>query len=153
MGLAFRRKWPSHGHVDDGKRFGAMSSAKRERKPRVASKVKQPRQNRNWFGGPPEPKEATAPREVLPPPDCKPVTLMDRTSHQCGWVLGETTGPDTLMCGAPKEFEAAYCAYHARIAVVTSSGERPRQSYLMRKLIGITADKLANSMRIEDEAA
>ena len=57
------------------------------------------------------------------PPQCAPVTLMDRTSHQCGWILGATAGPLSLMCGAPKALGPPYCTFHADISRGHSSPE------------------------------
>lgn len=50
-------------------------------------------------------------------PVCEPVTLLARTSHQCGWPLGATDGPNTIMCGAAKRAGPPYCGYHARMAL------------------------------------
>lgn len=55
-------------------------------------------------------------------PDCAPVTLLDRSQSQCGFILGEPKGPETLMCGAPKELPdghshgSVYCTYHLSLA-------------------------------------
>lgn len=52
----------------------------------------------------------------------KPVRLMDLTPFQsepgqCRWIIGDTCGPETLHCGAPKVSpEVAYCDHHARVA-------------------------------------
>jgi hypothetical protein len=71
--------------------------------------------------------------ELPAPPLSEPtsannVTLMERTAFQCGWVVGDTAGPETLMCGAPKDIEATYCPYHSGRAVSRSPNigrERP----------------------------
>lgn len=65
-------------------------------------------------------KAFAEPPELRPdppkPPDCEPVTLMARTSHQCCWPLGTPNGPDTLMCGAGKPAELPYCRWHQDMA-------------------------------------
>lgn len=74
---------------------------------------------------PPELTSKPLPPEPSTPPTCEPVTLMDRTPIQCGWILGETAGPATLMCGAPKDIEATYCGYHRAVSRGVGGWARP----------------------------
>jgi GcrA cell cycle regulator len=81
--------------------------------------------------------EVPAPRpQSLPPPDARPVTLVERGNRQCSFVLGEVDGGDTLMCGAPKEFGESYCDHHTEIAYELPapawSAERRARFFLAR---------------------
>ena len=87
------------------------------------------------------PKPARMPPERPMPPQCAPVTLLDRTSHQCCWVLGTPAGPASLMCGAPKELEPPYCSFHSDISRGQSGGPHDfkRFSTFRKFLPAITA--------------
>jgi GcrA cell cycle regulator len=50
-------------------------------------------------------------RAWLPLPGTNPVTLVERTLHQCAWPVGET-----LFCGEPKSQRRPYCSAHCRLA-------------------------------------
>ena len=53
-------------------------------------------------------------------PTCEPVTLLDRTVHQCCWPVGDGVGRDLRMCGAPAHSRMvngemrlhSYCEFH-----------------------------------------
>jgi hypothetical protein len=49
-------------------------------------------------------------------PAARPVRLLDRGERQCGFVLGEPAGGETLMCGAPTGLGESYCDHHTEIA-------------------------------------
>ena len=53
--------------------------------------------------------------EVIMPPECKPVSIMDHQPSQCGWVIGDPAGPATLMCSDHKVAGKYWCAFHNQI--------------------------------------
>jgi hypothetical protein len=59
------------------------------------------------------------------PPTCEPVTLLARSDFQCAYPIGETAGPDTLMCGGHVEGRSL-CAYHLARCWVGSDPKRRR---------------------------
>jgi GcrA cell cycle regulator len=65
---------------------------------------------------PPLPTDGWIPPERPLPQEAKPVTLMLRTAGQCCWIIGETCGPQTMMCGASKSVDVSYCTHHTAIA-------------------------------------
>jgi GcrA cell cycle regulator len=56
------------------------------------------------------------PASIRPAPEARPVRLLDRGERQCGFVLGEPAGGETMMCGAPTGPGESYCDHHTEIA-------------------------------------
>lgn len=84
---------------------------------------------------------AFEPRVVpqTPPDPALQVTLMDRTAHQCGFVIGEPHGGSTLMCGTPKPLEANWCAYHKAIVYNPERPKRKRGGFqMLSQFTGVT---------------
>jgi len=87
-----------------------------------------------------EPDVVALPSESPEPFKCRRVTLMKRTEHQCGWIIGATAGPKTKMCGAKKEIGVSYCAFHAKLSRGHSAPEwTPERRAKFLKSTGIGA--------------
>ncbi len=68
------------------------------------------------------------------PDDSTRVTLLARQPHQCCWPLGGVKGPDTIMCGAPRDGDHSYCGFHVAVATGKGGSERPDVSFRLRKM-------------------
>lgn len=79
------------------------------------------------------PRPPTKVAERPAPLESAPVTLLARQPHQCCWPLGETNGPDTIFCGAPKAGEHSYCGFHNAVARGAGGWERPDVSLRLVK--------------------
>jgi hypothetical protein len=76
---------------------------------KLPKKIERLPRKRTWR--PSIPKPPTLFVEAPLPPESQRVTLIDRTNFQCSYVIGNSDGPDTLMCGAPVVGKSL-CAYH-----------------------------------------
>lgn len=68
------------------------------------------------------------------------VSLMDRKSHQCCWIIGEVHGADTMYCGARKVDGSSFCPRHHRMAyrkspIHVTDEERTRRAAHWRKIV------------------
>lgn len=63
-------------------------------------------------------RPAPAPPPAAAPCGAEEVPFLDRTSAQCGWIVGDDPGPWALCCGAPKPAHPGipYCPHHTRLA-------------------------------------
>lgn len=71
----------------------------------------------------------SGPVVIIEPPlpsDCHPVTLMDRTPQQCTWVIGDTKGPETMQCGAPRVGEGSWCLYHRALGFTSAAPRKAK---------------------------
>lgn len=98
------------------------------------------------FAKPKEAAPAALPPEPTLPQDSHQVTLLARTTQQCAWPIGETCGPDTLMCGSTDKADILepYCRYHRGIA-----GGRPASPVArLEKAVGAAMRRPARPMEL-----
>jgi hypothetical protein len=55
-----------------------------------------------------------APNQRKQAPPSKAITLLERTSDQCGWIIGEVV-TNSRICGEPVIEGSSYCANHHSI--------------------------------------
>ncbi len=65
------------------------------------------------------PKPKPVPKEpvpVVPEPESLRIGLLDLTSRQCHFPIGDPQTPEFGFCGHAKTVEVAYCPYHRGVA-------------------------------------
>ena len=58
----------------------------------------------------------TVPVCNAPLAESRPVRLLGRNRLQCGWIVGDVSGAETLCCGGAIRDGRSYCSSHARLA-------------------------------------
>jgi hypothetical protein len=83
--------------------------------------VRKPKRVFAYAKKPPSVK-AQQPKVIPVPADCKPISLMARTDHDCAYPVKAFAGPDKpFYCGLPTETGNHYCPYHTRVVWVSKS--------------------------------
>ena len=100
-----------------------------EPRPKSANTRPRMKRARNYFVQARPPRAMTKPKalpkEIVPPTlEMRPVTLDELNSSHCRWPVGDPCKEDFRFCGAEKDIERSYCAFHRALAYQTPQQRR-----------------------------
>lgn len=99
----------------------------------VADRNAQPKvkRDRNRFVPSASPLKPLPPEITSPSLEMRTVTLAELDYSHCRWPIGDPHKEDFRFCGADKEIDRSYCAFHAGLAYVPAD---KRQQQRRREL-------------------